>query len=304
MCRRLRKEMGKLYIADNSSSYLRLDKFLALKAGCSRGQVKNMILAGKIMVNGAFAEVSYRLKAGDKVFVPQLAQERKLLAYNLGIPIIYEDDSIIVVNKPEGLAVHPSSFSSQKTLVNALLGMGKRLAYADNPLRPGIVHRLDKDTSGVMVVAKNKEAYEDLISQFKERKVKKEYFAAVEGNFKHNYLQVSLPLVRNKSKRLQMKVSGPNAKEALTEFEVVQKLREITLLKVSPHTGRMHQIRVHLKFLGYPVIGDKKYGRRKAKRMYLHAHRISFFYPASKKKVSFNAPLPDSFQEFIKENYG
>jgi len=225
-----------------------------------------------------------------------------LSPYQFTVKIVYEDKDIIVVDKPHGLTVHPPNEGYLKTLVGALLYMQKPLAKTET-LRPGVVHRLDKETSGVMVLAKNIKSYESLVSQFKNREVKKEYLAIVWGEFKKEETIVNLPLGRDKKNRLKMKISLNNSKEAYTKIKLSKQLADSSLLSIFPHTGRMHQIRVHLKFLGFPIVGDKKYGLKdKHESMFLHAKSLELSHPTTDKSMSFKSNLPQRFKLFINDH--
>jgi 23S rRNA pseudouridine1911/1915/1917 synthase len=197
------------------------------------------------------------------------------------------------------LVVHPPQHGYDKTLVNALLYKKKEL-YSCQPLRPGIVHRLDKETSGIMVVAKTKTAYESLIRQFKARTIQKEYIAICHGIIEKDSIRVNLPLARDKRNRLKMKVSMLESKEAFTDVTVIKRFKNSTYLSVKILTGRMHQIRVHLKFLGHPLLGDKKYGIKDGyENLFLHAHRLGFVHPVTTQNIKFESPLPEIFSAFL-----
>jgi len=283
---------------------LRLDKFLFLHTeGLSRNQLQKLIEQEAVTVNEKVKSASYKLKVDDVVaFTITKEKPARFEPYPQEVPILYEDDALIIVDKPTGLIVHPHAGHNQNTLVNALLYMGKKLSCV-SPHRPGIVHRLDKDTSGIMVVAKNDATHINLVEQFKARTVKKEYLAYVWGTVKKDTLTIDLPVRRDKSRRLTMKISFIGSKNAYTEIKVVERLNKATFLSIKPLTGRMHQIRVHLKFLGYPIVGDKVYGKKdNYDTMYLHSKRIGFFHPVTGKRVEFSTPVPGRFKEFIKEN--
>ena len=288
--------MKKNILVNKDSEGMRLDTFVASNLpSLSRSRVKKLIDSGDILVNGNKKKVSFRLKENDSVMVSFIESLPELRPYSLRVPVIYEDNDIVVVNKPEGLTVHPPNDNCQNTLVNALLYMGKELAPAGR-LRRGIVHRLDKETSGVMVVAKNDFAHNSLVQQFKERKIKKEYRAVVWGIIKKDNITANVPLKRDKRNRLKMKVSMFNAKEALTRIEVLKRLKDSTYLRVMLLTGRMHQIRVHMNFLNHPILGDKKYGiKDKMNHLFLHSYLLGLYHPRTDKYMEFKAPLPEWF---------
>lgn len=274
----------------------RLDKFLSLQLPqISRSKISALIKTAQIKVNNSLKKGSYLLKVNDKIEVLLLFQDSRLKPCRFEIPIIWEDDFLLVVDKPQGLAVHPHGQNKTKTLVNALIYMRKDLFSLDKE-RPGVVHRLDKETSGIMVLAKNSLAYFDLIEQFKRRVVFKEYRALAWGCPDNDCFEVNLPIKRKEKDRLKMEVKLSGAKEALTKIKVLGRKNNITYLAVFPKTGRMHQIRVHLNFLGFPILGDKKYGRKDSyKNLFLHAYRIKLSHPKSKEIIEFSSRLPEYF---------
>lgn len=279
----------------------RLDKFLTHKLeGISRTKLKELIERGKVKVNEQPKRSSYKLKWGDVISVIVEKQEEGILKpYPKEIKIIYEDEDVLLVDKPSGLTVHPPQRGYVETLVNALVYMEKRLSDV-NPLRPGVVHRLDKDTSGVMVLAKNNKSHLNLLKQFRERVVEKRYWAIVWGVVREEKFTIELPLRRDTNNPLKMKVSFVESKFASTEVEVVEKFSDSTFLSIKPITGRMHQIRAHLKFVGYPVVGDKKYGVKDAyPQLFLHSYRLGFNHPTTGKFLIFQSPLPLRFYDFI-----
>ncbi len=283
---------------------MRLDKFLVQNLGSlSRSKIHLLIQTGRIVVDGKPRKPAFALQEKQAVRILAGGEEKKeLKPFDFPVKIIYEDSDIIVIDKPSGVTVHPPQAGYFRTLVNALLNLDKELFPAD-PLRPGVVHRLDKETSGVMVLAKNRHSYTGLVEEFKTRKVKKQYLAIVWGKVKKESLRVNLPLSRDKKQRLRMKVGFLESKSAVTDFEVVKVLKDSTLLAVSPLTGRTHQIRVHLKFLGYPIAGDSQYGRKdNVHKLLLHAASLGFFHPSSGEFVSFTSALPERFKEFIREH--
>lgn len=282
---------------------LRLDKFLAGEfKGLSRSKLNSLIVSGQVLVDGLAKKPSFCLRQSQIVQIELKPQSKTLEGYDFPLKIIYEDSDIIVVDKPTGLVVHPPQAAYYKTLVNALIYLGKDLAKTSD-LRPGVVHRLDKETSGVMVLAKNEQSHQGLVEQFKQRKVKKEYLAWVWGQIKKDKLNVDLPLSRDLKNRLKMKVSFLESKQAYTKIEVIHRFKTTTQLRLVPVTGRMHQLRVHLKFLGYPIIGDKKYGIKDDYReLLLHSRFLSFTHPQTQKPLKFTSPLPERFEAFSREH--
>lgn len=271
----------------------------------SRSHIRNLITQGKIKVNNNIVKPSYLLKNGDKInlYSPE-EKELKIKAEAIPIDIIYEDEYLIVVNKPAGMIVHPAGKICSGTLVNALLYHCKdSLSGISGIIRPGIVHRLDKNTSGLMVVAKNNLAHLDLSRQIKNRQITKKYIALVHGNIKDDSGIIDAPIGRNIKNRKKMAVIEENSREAITKFKVLKRFLNYTLLEVVIRTGRTHQIRVHLAFIGYPVVGDQVYGYRKQEltinRQALHSHILGFTHPFTKKYMEFCAPLPNDIEELI-----
>jgi len=304
----------KTFIFHQSSADIdvRLDKFLSNKKDVDlpRARIQNLIKIGEVTVNGERKKPSYQLKPGDRIKISFLSPSIPLEASeNIEFDILYEDNSILVVNKPPGLVVHPSAGHYSGTLVHGLLRKCTNLSSISGPIRPGIVHRLDKDTSGVMVVAKSDRAHNFLTRQFKSREVKKRYQALVHGNVGKEKGIVDLPISRHPVKRKEMCISLLKGRMAMTEWEVISILSlGFSLLRISPSTGRTHQIRVHMAYMGYPVVGDILYGYGKrwwkqqssimkeaftfVKRQMLHAELLGFVHPDSMRYVEFEAPPP------------
>jgi 23S rRNA pseudouridine1911/1915/1917 synthase len=288
------------FIADRSG--VRLDKFVG--ASCpelSRTHAQKLIADGFITVNGSTARASLKLGIGDKVdIVIPPAPPSPLSAEAIPLNIVYEDDDLLVVDKPAGLTVHPAPGHPGHTLVNALLGYLPRLSDTDGSLRPGIVHRLDKDTSGLMLVAKNRVAQANLSEQFRDRSVVKAYLALVKGKLVPENGVVEAAIGRDPRHRQRMAVVS-RGREARTEYHVVGYPGDYTLIEVRPETGRTHQIRVHLSAIGYPVVGDKIYGVASARvpRLFLHATRLGFKLPSSGEYVEFTSELPPDLAEAL-----
>lgn len=292
----------------------RLDQFLKEKTPpwISRTIIQKAIREGKVLVNGQPKKPSYRLKEGDLVEVelPEKPPEISVQPEEVELKILYEDRDIVVVDKSGDMLVHPLPSKTSGTLVNALLYHCSDLQGVGGKLRPGIVHRLDKETSGVMVVAKNDLAHQSLSKQFKDRLVKKTYILLVRGSVKGDAGVIDLPIVRHPILRVKMTVSE-QGKEAITEYKVLKRFKDVaTLLLAFPKTGRTHQIRVHMKSLGCPIMGDKIYGRYKedeaffgVKRQMLHALKLGFFHPRTGEWLEFVSPLPEDFKETIRKVY-
>lgn len=285
---------------------IRIDTYLTREEILpSRSQAQNLITQGKIKVNNTPVKPSYLLKNGDKIdlYLPE-AKELEIKAEAIPLDIIYEDEYLIVVNKPPGMIVHPAGKVLSGTLVNALLyHCQDSLSGIGGIIRPGIVHRLDKNTSGVMVVAKNDFAHLDLSCQIKNRQITKKYLALVYGEVENESGIIDAPIGRSLKNRKKMAVIEGKSRDAITKFKVLKRFLNYTLLEVEIYTGRTHQIRVHLSFIGYPVVGDKLYSRRKQKlninRQALHSYILGFAHPFTKKYMEFSAPLPTDMQELI-----
>lgn len=275
----------------------RLDKVIAARVpDLSRAKVQRLIMAGAVMVNGCPCKSSYRVEPGDQV-TATLPEEPKLAVgpEPILLDVIYEDEHLLVVNKPAGMVVHPAPGHPGGTLVNAVLARCPQVAGVGWPGRAGLIHRLDKETSGLIVIAKDEATLIAMQRQFKRREVAKTYLALVEGQVQPREGIVEVPMGRDKRHRQKMAVAR-DGKEARTMYRVVEAFDHYTLLEVHPYTGRMHQVRVHLAWLGYPVVGDAVYGRRRQRllqdRHFLHAAQLCFTHPATSEKVTFKAPLP------------
>ena len=279
----------------------RVDIALSTLLGHSRQHVQKLIREGLILVEGKTVKPSYLLKGRERVTAVLPPEEKSLLEpEDIPVEILYEDDFIAVVNKPSGLAVHPGAGRKASTLVNALLAHFS-LPQKGGDVRPGIVHRLDKDTSGLIVVAKNEHSLMELSRQFRERTVEKTYLALVHGTIAEEEGLIEVPIGRDPKNRVKFAPSL-KGKRALTEFLVLKRYRDYTLLKLKPVTGRTHQIRVHLSFIGHPVVGDPVYGWpnpwRKVGQL-LHAYSLVFIHPVTGKTLRFEAPLPQDFQAIL-----
>lgn len=287
----------------------RIDAYLSSKnEDISRVAIQRLIEEEKILVNEKKTKASYKVQENDKITQEEeKPQEINLKAQDIPIEIIYEDDDIIVVNKPKGLVVHPANGNPDGTLVNAIMAICKdTLSGIGGEIRPGIVHRLDKDTSGILVVAKNDKAHINMSEQIKNHTVKKTYIALVRGIVKENEATINMPIGRSTKDRKKMAVTK-NGKEAITHFKVIKRYpnENCTLLEVRIETGRTHQIRVHLAQIGYPVIGDATYSSGKNKwevqGQCLHAKSLEFKHPITQKDMFLEAELPEYLQKIIKE---
>ena len=294
-----RIEVGK------ESAGQRIDKFLAKElAELSRSYIQELINEGQIMVNGVEVKKSYTLEASDllKVEIPE-AETVDLKPQEIPLSIVYEDDDLLVVNKQANLVVHPAPGHPDGTLVNALLYHCDNLAGISGVKRPGIVHRLDKNTTGALVVAKNDRAQKSLSKQFKERKTKKIYWALVQGHVKHKKAKIDAAIGRDPKDRKKMAVTSKNSKKAVSKFEVLDYYGDYTLVEVELVTGRTHQIRVHFDYIGHPIVGDNLYGYNKSQldidRQLLHAKVLGFYHPQSEEWQEFEAELWDDMKEVL-----
>lgn len=299
------------FVAGEELSGERLDKAVAgVVENVSRSLAQKLIEDGSIIVNGQPALKSCRIKAGDEisVFVPDPV-ELKAVPQNLPVDIVYEDDDLLVVNKPKGMVVHPAPGNPDGTLVNALLyHCAGRLSGINGVVRPGIVHRIDKNTSGLLIAAKNDFAHNGLASQIKEHSFRREYRAVTLGHFKTSSGTFDYPLGRSRTDRKKQAVNGINARPAVTHYEVLESLPGYDYCKFILETGRTHQIRVHAAFAGHPVAGDTVYGGEKNVCAFegqcLHAAVIGFVHPRTGEYLEFSAPLPEYFDKFLSELQG
>ncbi len=294
-------------ILPDSGQDQRVDIYLSQKyPHISRSYIQKLVQEHRVTVNGQSIKASYRLKAEDTVEVDIVVpREDPLLPEKIPLKILFEDEYILVIEKPSGLVVHPGAGTSTQTLVNALLYHCPSLRGVGEKNRPGIVHRLDKETSGVLVVAKTQMAYEELQRQFKAREVEKLYLGLVWGKMSEKTGRFTWAIGRHEKHRQRISIKTKKPKTAETHFIVRQEWDEFSLLEIRPLTGRTHQIRVHFAASGHPIVGDTRYGRKKTKlqmsRMFLHALQLAFVHPGSKKRVEFNSPLPQELNECIEK---
>jgi 23S rRNA pseudouridine1911/1915/1917 synthase len=294
----------RLFVAENTAP--RLDVFLNEQLeDYTRSAIKKLIDGGQVTVNGKGAKASQEVKVGDSVWVefPDPVQY-EVMPEDIPLDIVYEDDDIAVINKPQGMTVHMGNGNYKGTLVNALLFHLKNLSGVGGVIRPGIVHRIDKDTSGLLVVAKNDKAHVDLAEQIATKTCRRIYIALLEGNLKTDSGTVTTYIGRSPDDRTKMAVVAPDkGKLAITDYEVIKRYRDYTLCKFSLHTGRTHQIRVHAKYLGHPIVGDPVYGIKKQKfalnGQLLHAWQLQLVHPVTKQQMTFEAPLPDYFHAVL-----
>ncbi|KAB3537027.1 RluA family pseudouridine synthase [Bacillus safensis] len=282
----------------------RLDKFLSTtEPEWSRTQVQQWVKDGLIEVNGKQVKANYKVQAGDqiKVEIPD-PEALDVEAEPMDLDIYYEDADVLVVNKPRGMVVHPAPGHVSGTLVNGLMAHCKDLSGINGVMRPGIVHRIDKDTSGLLMVAKNDMAHESLVNQLVAKTVTRKYTAVVHGIIQHDTGTIDAPIGRDKKDRQSMTVTKENAKQAVTHFDVIERFKDFTVVECRLETGRTHQIRVHMKYIGYPLAGDPKYGPRKTvdfNGQLLHAGVLGFDHPKTGEYIEFTAPIPADMQDFI-----
>ena len=295
------------FIVKKEEENTRIDSYLSRKnEDISRVAIQRLIEEEKILVNGKKVKPSYKIEEKDIITLDeQPPKEISLKAQEIPIEIIYEDNDIIVVNKPKGMVVHPANGNPDGTLVNCLMAICKEsLSGIGGEIRPGIVHRLDKDTSGIIIVAKNDKAHINMSEQIKNHEVQKTYLALVKGIVKENEATINMPIGRSTKDRKKMAVTK-NGKEAITHFKVLKRYNNYTLLQVQIETGRTHQIRVHLSEIGYPIVGDTTYSNGKnkwnIKGQCLHAKSLKFKHPITGKEMFLEARMPSYFEEILKE---
>ena len=290
----------KIIVTENQE---RLDKYLANNTEHSRSTIIKMLDNGFIKVNGKIEKASYKVRVNDCIDIEDgFVEETDIVPVKMDINIVYEDDDLIVVDKPSGLVVHPGSGNYDNTLVNGLMHYTNSLSDINGEERPGIVHRIDKDTSGLLVIAKNNKSHAILSEYFKKHdNIKREYIALICGNFPHDSATIDAPIGRDPKDRKKMTVTATNSKEAITHLKVLKKYKDYTLVSLILETGRTHQIRVHMNYIGYPVYNDPVYNTKKASEFgqFLHSHKIDFIHPITNKEMHFESPLPEEFQNFI-----
>ena len=301
--------MEKVVVEENAQKK-RIDSYIVDKnINLSRTAIKRLLDEGKILVNGKKQKPSYKPEVGDIITIEIPAPEEiELKPQDIPIDIIYEDKDIIVVNKQKGMVVHPANGNPDGTLVNAILAKCKdSLSGIGGEIRPGIVHRLDKDTSGLLIIAKNDQAHINMSKQIQDRKVIKKYIALVKGVIGENTATIDMPIARSTKDRKKMAVD-PKGKEAITHYKVLQRYDKYTLLEIKIDTGRTHQIRVHMSYIGHPVVGDMQYSNGKnefgIEGQMLHSKYLEFDHPITGKRLKLEAPLPEYFEQVLKELEG
>ena len=279
----------------------RIDKYLSENLDYSRTIIQKMIDNENIKVNDKKTKASYKLELNDTIIVDDnFKEETDILPENIKLDIVYEDNDLMIINKPSGMVVHPGNGNQEHTLVNALMGYTTNLSDGSTA-RPGIVHRIDKDTSGLMVVAKNNKAHELLAEAFKNKDIHRYYTALVIGELDTSEGLIDAPIGRDPSDRKRYTVTKQNSKNAITHFNILKRYKGYTLINLKLETGRTHQIRVHMKYIGYPIYNDPVYTKMKCTSFgqFLHSREIDFYHPITKEHLHFTAPLPKEFQDFL-----
>ena len=279
----------------------RIDKYLASITDLSRETITKMIDSEYILVNGKKVKASYKPVVGDKIEIKDgFVKDTKIDAKKLDLDIVYEDEYLMVINKPSGLVVHPGSGNKDNTLVNGLMYYTKNLSDIGDSDRPGIVHRLDKDTSGLMLVAKENKTHEILAEEFKKHNIHREYIALVDGVIEVSRGTIDAPIKRSKENYQKMTVAS-GGKKAITNFEVIKRYKNNTLIRLVLETGRTHQIRVHMAYIGYPIHNDPVYNKKISTSFgqFLHSEYLKFIHPITKKELEFRCPLPDEFKDYL-----
>ncbi len=293
------------FIIEENDNLDRIDKVLAEKLDFSRKRIKDLLDQDKVFVNNEKVKPSYKVCINDEISVeiPEL-ESLEVLPEKMDLNIVYEDEDVIVINKPKGMVVHPAPGHTKHTLVNGLLYHCKDLSGINGVMRPGIVHRIDKDTSGLIVVAKNDKAHVALSKQLQDKTCHREYVAIVHKPFSHEYGTINAPIGRDEKDRQKMAVTANHSKEAVTHFTVIKNFKNYAYIRCKLETGRTHQIRVHMRYIEHPIAGDPKYGPRKtieANGQLLHACTLEFIHPTTHEKMHFEAELDDTFKKVLQE---
>lgn len=293
------------YIVNKEEAGVRIDKFICEKAEMSRSLCKECFEKGRITVGGKTVKQSYQVKENDIIVLEDFElEEYEIIPENLNLEYVYNDDDLCVVNKPSGVVVHPAPGALTHTLVHGLLyDLKDSLSGINGIMRPGIVHRIDKDTSGLLVVAKNDFSHEGLSQQLQAHSMTREYIALVHGIIPNDFGRINAPIGRDPIDRMKMAVVK-DGKEAVTNFKVLKRFGDKTLVSCRLETGRTHQIRVHFKYIGYPLVGDPLYGQRKVigdNGQFLHAHTLGFIHPRTNEYLEFSVDLPQYFKDYIEQ---
>ncbi len=300
--------MEKQFKVEEGQAKTRLDVFVSTNAGISRSLASQLIADGNVLVNDAPFKANYKVKLDEVVTVKHTERKQlEITAEKLDIDIVYEDEDVIIVNKPSGMVVHPAVGTPSGTVVNGLMYLSKQLSSINGEYRPGVVHRIDKNTSGLLMFAKNDKAHECLSVQLQQKTTTRKYIALVHGVIAEDKLIIDAPIGRDSNDRKKMTVTAKNSKDAITNVTVIERFKDYTLVECQLTTGRTHQIRCHMKYIGYPIVGDPEYGRKKSidcDGQALHAKTLGFVHPTTEEYIEFDSELPTKILEaieFIKE---
>ena len=290
---------------ENLEKNERIDKYLSSKLddSFSRAKIQKLIDEELILVNDKVIKSSYKVSNGDVILITDKEEDMSVKPEKMDIDIVYEDDDVMVINKKSGVVVHPAPGNYSGTLVNGLMYLSKDLSHVNGEFRPGIVHRIDKDTSGLLIVAKNDKAHRILAEELKEKKVKRKYITLVSGVINHDVGEIDAPIGRDPSDRKKMCVTSTNSKDAITHFRVLERYKNASLIECELETGRTHQIRVHMKYINHPVINDPVYGKSNHGEFgqLLHAKEITFTHPTTKEIMTFSCEVPEEFNKILEE---
>lgn len=290
---------------ENLEKNERIDKYLSSKLddNFSRAKIQKLIDEELILVNDKVIKSSYKVSNGDVILITDKEEDMSVKPEKMDIDIVYEDDDVMVINKKSGVVVHPAPGNYSGTLVNGLMYLSKDLSHVNGEFRPGIVHRIDKDTSGLLIVAKNDKAHRILAEELKEKKIKRKYIALVSGVINHDVGEIDAPIGRDPSDRKKMCVTSTNSKDAITHFRVLERYKNASLIECELETGRTHQIRVHMKYIDHPVINDPVYGKSNHGEFgqLLHAKEITFTHPTTKEIMTFSCEVPEEFNKILEE---
>lgn len=290
---------------ENLEKNERIDKYLSSKLddSFSRAKIQKLIDEELILVNDKVIKSSYKVSNGDVILITDKEEDMSVKPEKMDIDIVYEDDDVMVINKKSGVVVHPAPGNYSGTLVNGLMYLSRDLSHVNGEFRPGIVHRIDKDTSGLLIVAKNDKAHRILAEELKEKKIKRKYIALVSGVINHDIGEIDAPIGRDPSDRKKMCVTSTNSKDAITHFRVLERYKNASLIECELETGRTHQIRVHMKYINHPVINDPVYGKNNHGEFgqLLHAKEITFTHPTTKEVMTFSCEVPEEFNKILEE---
>ena len=290
---------------ENLEKNERIDKYLSSKLddNFSRAKIQKLIDEELILVNDKVIKSSYKVSNGDVILITDKEEDMSVKPEKMDIDIVYEDDDVMVINKKSGVVVHPAPGNYSGTLVNGLMYLSKDLSHVNGEFRPGIVHRIDIDTSGLLIVAKNDKAHRILAEELKEKKIKRKYIALVSGVINHDVGEIDAPIGRDPSDRKKMCVTSTNSKDAITHFRVLERYKNASLIECELETGRTHQIRVHMKYIDHPVINDPVYGKSNHGEFgqLLHAKEITFTHPTTKEIMTFSCEVPEEFNKILEE---